>query len=280
MKRQVFLYLSMSVLLLLFAACAGRHKISKLPEKTVSVQDTVTPPETPSPIVKPQPVFKLNTFDYKWFSSRINADVTFGGTHYGVALFLVVAKDSVLYISCNKMGIEMGRLVCTTDSVKVMIHLNSTYWTGSYNDLLQETGLDLQYDLLQALFTNNDFPTFSRNFKKKGEDGGLQIWVDPLRRQLDGTTVCLDQVTLDSNERIYNRLLQQKNHTLSLVARYRNMASVENSNTLFPADITFSIPKLDFVLQMQYKTPKTNVKGPTGFKLSNKYKRLQLSKVL
>lgn len=264
----------MLLLTLLLFSCAGRRKAmqpenkKEVPQERAVVKDTVPPP----------PVFYLKPFEYQWFSSRINAEVQAGTDHYNVSLYLVVAKDSILYLNVNKLGIEFGRLVCTPDSIRLAIHLNSTYWSGSYADLLRETGLALQYDLLQALFTHNDFASFSRNFNFFKEENGLKVWVDRERKGPDGATVLSDQLVLDSNGRIYNHLLQQKGY--SLMAKYRNMASVENSGSLFPSDVTLSVPKMGFVLQMQYKSPKINVKGPTGLKISNKYKRLQLPRIL
>lgn len=274
MRIGFFQIFSIILIAVVISSCAGKRKIKEESNQpVVAVQDTSKTAEK-----KPLHLFKYKSFDYKWFTSRINADVTLGSDHYNASLYLVVAKDSVLYLSCNKLGLELGRLVCTPDSVKVMIHLNSSYWKGTYSDLYTESGLYLQYDLIQALFTNNDFSSFSRNFQWFKEEDGCQVWVDNSRKPKLASVELSDQLTLDSNGRIFNHFLRQKSYYL--MAKYRNMSIVENSVERFPIDITVSMPKIAFVLQMQYKVPKINVKGPTAFKLPSKYTRLQIPKML
>ena len=265
--------LSLGLISLVLFSCSGKRKVRQA-QPSVQLQDTVRKPEP----VPSAPLFRIQPFEYRWFSSRISAEVSWPGEHYTVALFLVVRKDSVLFLSCNKLGIEMGRLRCTPDSLMFMVHLNSTYWKGTYADLYRETGLSIHYDIIQALFTGNDMEHYSRNFQWYKEENVHQIWVDRNRRHPAVQAALSDQLTLDSNGRVYNHYLLQQSQSVSV--KYRNMTAVENSHTLFPAEVTLSMSKLDLLLLMQYKSAKINVQGPLACKIPSKYKRLQLPKLL
>ena len=275
MSKRLFFFAGVFLLLLLSVSCTGKRKIREKPQEVKPEPAKEIVEEKPAPKPVPKPVFKASQFGYKWFSSRIAANVQSGSDEFNLSFFLVVAKDSILYLSCNKLGVEVGRLVCTPDSLKLLVHLNGSYWTGSYADLKLETGVSVSYDMIQALLTDNDMTRYPSNFQKFSAENGYSTWVDHHRKYTVSGDEVVDRITLDSNGRIYDHTFMQQNY--SVTVRYRNLSAVENSVSLFPANVNVSIPKADFVLKMQYKTPKINVKGPTSFRLPAKYKRIKIS---
>lgn len=78
-----------------------------------------------------------------------------------------IKKDSLIWISFSPLlGIEAARLVLSTDSIKFINRLDKTYFTGDYAFIRSFFGTNVDYDMVQALLTGNDFNQYeNENFR-------------------------------------------------------------------------------------------------------------------
>ncbi len=65
-----------------------------------------------------------------------------------------ILKDSIIWLSISKMGIEGMRIKLTPDSVAFVDRLHREYMVTDYNYLNQRFNLELDYFLIQSILTN------------------------------------------------------------------------------------------------------------------------------
>jgi len=115
---------------------------------------------------------KDNELDFKYAAAKINCELTFENEDHSFNISVRCRKDSVMWLSISKMGIDAARALITKDTVKIMLGLTEKkYFIGDFsyiNELLQ-TNLD--YDMLQALLFGNSANFYDEDEKlKPGKD--------------------------------------------------------------------------------------------------------------
>lgn len=71
------------------------------------------------------------------------------------SLHLRVRKDSLIWMSISKIGIEAARVLITRDSVTIMDKIEKQYAVYDFPSLSRQFNFDLNFDLLQALIVGN-----------------------------------------------------------------------------------------------------------------------------
>jgi len=103
------------------------------------------------------------TLNYKWITYRATANIS-NVDIKNLTIFVVNRKDSIIYITVSKMGIEGGRLVLTPDSVKLLNHINSNYYVGDYYILEHLVGLKTDFYTMQSLLVGDYLPESTKSF--------------------------------------------------------------------------------------------------------------------
>lgn len=121
--------------------------------------------------------FKTLSLKFSAEYRKGNESQSFGGT-------IRIKNDTMIWISIvPALGIEAARLLITKDSIKFINRLKSTYYTGNYNFLRDMLNLDIDYEMLQCLLSNELF-IYSRNpemdetirgFKSTADSSGYVI---------------------------------------------------------------------------------------------------------
>jgi hypothetical protein len=113
-----------------------------------------------------------NELDFKYVNAKFSCDLTLDNEDHSFNVSVRCRKDSVIWMSISKLGIEAMRALITKDSVKVVMGLTrEEYFKGDYsyiNELLQS---DLDYDMIQALLFGNSAEFLSDSVHlKPGKD--------------------------------------------------------------------------------------------------------------
>ncbi len=214
--------------------------------------------------------------EYHWFSSRMNCAIhREEGAELNFSVFMVVAKDSIIYLNVSKFGIELGRMVCTPDSIRLLVHPSTLYWTGTYADVYRVTGFALDYFILQSLLTNADFRDFTSHFDLLSAQDSLCEYRDS-NRQHSSIDLAVDQhLTLGADRRIYRNLLKEGRSGEIVDIHYGQFAEVEQ-DFLFPMEIQIDVPQESCSVRLSLKSPKRNQPGPTGLSIPAKYSRMHM----
>jgi hypothetical protein len=177
-------------LLLLFALTASSCKSKKsLPKQTpVALVDTVTE--------KCKMDFKTgkalskrmydNELDFTYASAKLSCELTIDSNDQSFNISVRCRKDSVIWLSISKLGIEAVRILITKDSVKFTIGLTERkFFTGDFSYINQLLHADLDYDMLQALLFGNSAAFHNDDDKlKPGRDRSTcQYFLSTIRKR-------------------------------------------------------------------------------------------------
>jgi hypothetical protein len=258
--------LCFSLFVLVFVSCKVFSNLSE------------TTPANPVPKEPEKPVYHIAYFDYDWFSSRMNASIYNTDKQEKTAdimLFMVIRKDSIIYINASKMAIEFARIVLTPDSVKYINHITLTYYVGDYSIVKKMLGFPVDFYMVQALLMNNDFPNFETDFSVTQSENQT-ILNDNNRKCKQSSLKINQQIVLNDNDRIIenNMIENTTNDTIRVsYSDFYNLTSVIR----IPQTIELNVYNQKMKIVFSLKDPKINVPGPTYFKITPKYKLLEFN---
>lgn len=101
---------------------------------------------------------KSNNLNYSSLMSRFSVNFKIGDDSHKLSGLLRIKKDSLMWISVKlPLGIEVARILFSQDSLKFINRHDKTYFISDYNFFKQKFGVELNYNALQAIFTNSEF---------------------------------------------------------------------------------------------------------------------------
>lgn len=94
------------------------------------------------------------TFTYA--SAKFNCELTLDSEENSFTVSLRCRKDSVIWMSISKLGIDAARVLITKDSVKFTLGLTERkYFKGDFSYINEMLHADLDYDMIQSLLFGN-----------------------------------------------------------------------------------------------------------------------------
>jgi hypothetical protein len=228
---------------------------------------------------------KENELKFESFSAKFNLDMVVDKKKTSFRGQLRMRKDSAIWISFSPaLGIEMARVLITTDSVKFINRLNKTYFVGDYEFVRNFIGTDVDYDVLQSILLGNDLTYY--------EDGKFRASYDSKEYHLvtGGRSKLKKYVKNDQDEeRIYiqniflnpetfkitkMKIKEVKKESKKLDAFYENFQRVDEQ--LFPHHLSFDLTADKPVwVDLQYSKITLDESNNYPFKISTKYSRLK-----
>lgn len=109
---------------------------------------------------------KKSEFNYKTISLKFSAEVESNGENNSFSGNIYIVKDSLMWISIQKFGLEAVRVLITTDSAKMINRINKTYFISDFNKVNELFETDFDFDILQSILTGNDFNYYERDVFK------------------------------------------------------------------------------------------------------------------
>ena len=156
MKSHLILFWLM--LLIVTVSCRSTRKIQSAMNQKDSVTVILNPSVNDSLALLKQVKDKVatNHIEFKTFFAKIKVDYEDSrGRSYDFTAFLQMRKDSAIWISINKLGIEAFRVLITPDSVKVMNKLDKYVQLRTVSYLQEVAQLPFTYFTLQDLIVGN-----------------------------------------------------------------------------------------------------------------------------
>jgi hypothetical protein len=135
-----------------------------------------------SAVVKPMSAGKLirnienNAFDYKHLSiKRISCQFDNGKTQTSFRASIWAEKDKRITVMLTKLNIPVGRLWLTPDSVKFINYIEKTYFLDDYSYLSSVMDMDLDFETVHAILSNNIFSLQDDKRDKENRDYETKI---------------------------------------------------------------------------------------------------------
>ncbi|MBO0949620.1 DUF4292 domain-containing protein [Fibrella forsythiae] len=176
--NRVLLYALLASTLVLQAGCHRQRIKNTPPAATLSAdtvaisqpQPTTTNPAPPDAVTTTAPIAsttlarpgideaRANVAEIDFTYLTAKSKLSFKNKTQDISnanLNLRVRKDSLIWISISKLGIEAVRALITRDSVEIMDKLERRYAVYDFPTLSRQFNFDMNFDLLQALIVGN-----------------------------------------------------------------------------------------------------------------------------
>lgn len=148
------------VLLFSFESCKTSIKTVKIKEP--NKRDSISVVDTSS-----QNIYKLlraHEFSSDWLFAKANVQSEMDGKVNSFSISMKIKKDSVIWIYISPLlGIEAARVLVTRDSLKIMDRISKKYQLADYKYLRDLLRINLNFDIIQAMFTGNFFAYRNEN---------------------------------------------------------------------------------------------------------------------
>ena len=99
---------------------------------------------------------KENEFKFEWLSAKANVETQIDEKEESFDIKVKIRKDSAMLISIQYLlGLEVAKVLITSDSVKMVNYIQKTYFKGDFAFINQLLNTDLDYDVLQSVLFGN-----------------------------------------------------------------------------------------------------------------------------
>ncbi len=127
-----------------------------------------------------------NELDYTYASAKFNCELTIDTEDNSFNVSVRTRKDSVIWMSISKLGIEAARVLITKDSVKFVMGLTERkYFVGDFTYINEKLHADLDFNMLQGLLFGNSAEFYDEDEKlKPGRDkNNCQYFLSTTRKR-------------------------------------------------------------------------------------------------
>ena len=196
-----------------------------------------------------------------------------------------IRKDSLIWVSITPaLGIEVARIMITTDSLKVLNRIDRNYFVGDYEYINKRFNIDLEFSTIQSILVGNsiafehdekvnlaiDKGKFylgnmkKRKVKKANEKPGR---IEKQKEEV--VSLWIDQSSFKVSNFIFSDLLANR----FLTGSYSKFLQVDDQS--LPSDLTFDFQsEKPAKVDLQYS--KVSLEGPLkfSFNISSKYEQV------
>jgi hypothetical protein len=186
--KQLPLKIVFSFLLFAIVTTSCKSKRSLVKKNTTVVVDT-TSEKCRMDFKSGKSLSKLmndSALNFSYVSAKFNCELTLDSEEHSFNVSVRCRKDSVIWLSISKLGIDAARILITKDTVKFTMGLTEKkYFVGDFSYINQMLHADLDYDMLQALLFGNsaDFHDDDDKLKPGRDKTNCQYFLSTIRRR-------------------------------------------------------------------------------------------------
>lgn len=113
--------------------------------------------------------------DVEWMTAKVKLKLSENGRVTRASADLRMRKDSVIWMSVKKFGIEGARVLITTDSVYLINRLERQYLVQDFSFIESEFNLPASFETLQDFILGNVFFMTQENIKADISDDAYHL---------------------------------------------------------------------------------------------------------
>jgi hypothetical protein len=261
----------MLFILILSSSCATKRSIIKQPLKEFGEEFLIDKMDGAE-----------SKFDF--LTARCNISIINNKTKTDLKGQIRIQFDSIIWLSMTPaLGIEIARLMITTDSIWFINRIEKNYFDGDYDFVTRVLGTSIDFDMLQALVLGNDFSYYENKSFKASVDGNeyklSTTGRSKLRKYLkqqETPNILVQNLWLNpSNFRISRINLKEfgeENNKLSVEYAKHTMVKGKLIPTLINIDIQGN---QRIHLSIELNSVETGVAQTFPFKIPDKYHRIE-----
>jgi hypothetical protein len=228
---------------------------------------------------------KKSELKYSTFSARFGAEavVDQNNTSFSGAIYIV--RDSLIWMSVSKFGLEVARFLITPDSAKMLNRINDSYFIGDFNYVCGLFQVDFDFDILQALITGNDFSYYDNDvFKASVENKSYKLSTIGRRKlkkyvikENEAQRVLIQDILLDPENfkitKISIKEVKQENRKFE--SFYSDFRLLENQLTPYSLKVEITDDKKRIDVSVSFTKISLNTKENASFKIPADFKRVE-----
>ena len=227
---------------------------------------------------------KSNEFHFNTFDAKLDVEATVDSSTNSFVASLRIKKDSIIWISISKLGIEAARVLITKDSVKLVNRINNQYFKGDFAYISKLLNSQLDYEILQALLVGNSVSFYDDDERLKGGVSDCQYLLGTIRKHKLKKVMEKGKELKDPSQNIYLNpdtfkilriLFYDFDLNRSFEANYSEFTMVD-STQLFPSKMTFNIKaQKNIAIDIHYLREKINEEVTFSFKIPDNYEEIK-----
>ena len=224
-------------------------------------------------------------FHFNYFTAKAGVKVYKDDKKTPFKANIRIKKDSIIWISITPaLGIEVARIMITTDSVKVINRIERNYFVGDYAYISKRFNIEMEFNLIQSILVGNAIAFeddekiklavdkemyYIGNLKKrkanKADDKPKKIE----KQKEEVISLWVDQSTFKINKFLFSDLTANR----FITGKYNQFKLVNDQ--LFPHDVTFDFQS-EKPAKVELDYSKVSLDGPLkfSFNISSKYEQV------
>ena len=226
---------------------------------------------------------KANEFKFNWLKAKFSAESTIDSSSNSFTVSLRIRKDSLIWMSISKLGIEGARVLITHDSVKFTNTINNKYFKGDFTYVSKMLNTDLDYEILQSLLVGNSVEFYDDLEKIKPGIDNCQYTLGTIRKYKLRKVMEKGKELKDPAQSIYivpetfkiaRILFYDFNPDRSFDAHFDGFEK-KDSTQLFPMKMNYTIKAQKNVnINIEYSKVTLNEEQTFPFKIPDNYEQI------
>ena len=157
MSNYRWLHMLAVIIMLTAASCKSRQKLPSVPGTAIRPMENESVAELMNRL-------DSSAFNAQWINAKASVTTIQEGSETSFNITLRAKRDSIIWISISPLlGIEVARVIITSDSVKFLDRLHSKYQVNTFETINKLLQLKVNFEIVQALMFGNFFA-----YKKNG----------------------------------------------------------------------------------------------------------------
>jgi hypothetical protein len=225
---------------------------------------------------------KKNELRFKTLSGKFSAEANINNDNNSFSGNIFIIKDSIIWVSIQKLGLEVARLLLTPDTAKFMNRINKTYFISDFNFVNQLYKTDFDFDIVQSVLIGNDLSYYDNNkFKASIENMQYKISTfnraklkKSLKKENDNTRLLVQDIWLDPFTFKIKKIMirEVKNENRKFIANYSDFKEIDQQ--LFPESMSFQVVEEKKIkVEIEFSKISLNTTESMPFKIPTNYKK-------
>ncbi len=126
---------------------------------------------------------KASEFKFDRLNAKLSADAEIDSSSTSFTVTLRIKRDSVIWMSISKLGIEGARVLITKDSVKLVNRIKNTFFVGDFAYISKIVNTDLDFEMLQSVLIGNSVEFYDEDEKIKPGIDNCQYTLGTIRKK-------------------------------------------------------------------------------------------------
>lgn len=226
---------------------------------------------------------KSNEFKFEKLNAKLNVEAIIDSTSNTFTISLRIRKDSIIWMSISKLGIEGARVFITKDSVKFINKLNNTYFKGDFTYISKLLNTPLDFEILQSLLVGNSVTFYNEDEKLKPGIDNCQYLLGTIRKNKLRKVMEKGKELKESAQTIYmtpetfkiSRILFYEFNPERVFDAHFSSYEMIDSTQLFPLKMNYSVKtQKNINIDITYVKPRLNEEQSFPFKIPENYEQI------